>query len=440
MPKASKESDIYSAVRNPPRRAKPLPPSEPANDTKFVHTSQRSILPMKPYTPKQTSTADGAVIEAPPPAKRGRKPGPLSRAAREAQRRLNHSIIEKARRTKINDALATLRRLVPADYGQQQKQPEPADDEEDDEEDGDYEEGSSKKKAKPKSKATGKKEEKEKEFKLEILERTVTFLQDLLERVKTLESQGSAATVVEPTTCPNCSGSMGHGKKRKRAQVDQAAEEGEGNEDNARRTKAARTATAASENADLHPVGNPTIQPEQSRPSAILEAAFEHRNRRSSTPERLPSISSWLYNPDIDQQLPPVPRGTSYRPSTSPRGTYLPTPPSSTHFDPVRSSIVPPLLNLGPLATAALVSPTLPTMNSSSNRTPEDESAASSLLQIAISPPFLPMSSKTSVPKLDLPDPSAPNFKLHFDGRPHRGDYMRQVQTPSSLLGLNRIL
>ena len=68
------------------------------------------------------------------PAKRGRKPGPLSRSAREAQRRLNHSIIEKARRTKINDTLATLRQLEPVDYGSETESREDAEDNDDDDE------------------------------------------------------------------------------------------------------------------------------------------------------------------------------------------------------------------------------------------------------------------------------------------------------------------
>ncbi|KAJ3492421.1 hypothetical protein NLJ89_g11244 [Agrocybe chaxingu] len=180
MPETTRE--LYVASCNPSRRVKrdsistlvdtPPPPLATTPQT-------RPILPMKSYVPRQTTT----LIDPPPvpaPAKRGRKPGPLSRTAREAQRRLNHSIIEKARRTKINDALATLKQLVPADYGQKKKPEGPLEDDDgdDDEEDEDYT-GGAKKKPKPK----GKKEEKEKEFKLEILVRTVSFLQDLLQRV-----------------------------------------------------------------------------------------------------------------------------------------------------------------------------------------------------------------------------------------------------------------
>ena len=49
---------------------------------------------------------------APAPKRRGRKPGTMSRSARESLRKLNHSRIEKARRTKINETLATLSTLV----------------------------------------------------------------------------------------------------------------------------------------------------------------------------------------------------------------------------------------------------------------------------------------------------------------------------------------
>ena len=61
----------------------------------------------------------------------------MSRAARETQRKLNHSIIEKARRTKINDALATLRQLVPSDFDGKKSDKNAAGDEEDDEEEND---------------------------------------------------------------------------------------------------------------------------------------------------------------------------------------------------------------------------------------------------------------------------------------------------------------
>lgn len=53
----------------------------------------------------------------PAPKRRGRKPGNQPRSVRESQRKINHSLIEKARRSKINDALGALKELVPSDYG-----------------------------------------------------------------------------------------------------------------------------------------------------------------------------------------------------------------------------------------------------------------------------------------------------------------------------------
>ena len=144
---------VYAASCNPPRRAK----------------RARSCEPVSPLSsPSQPDE---------PPKRRGRRPGTLSRAAREAQRKVNHSLIEKARRTKINDALATLRELVPP--------AESPDDSDDDE---------------PRHKPRA-----EKEFKLEILVRTVAHLQELTDRVRQLEHGG----------CPRCSEPISHPKKRR---------------------------------------------------------------------------------------------------------------------------------------------------------------------------------------------------------------------------------
>jgi hypothetical protein len=117
-------------------------------------------------------------------------------------------------------------------------------------------------------------------------------------------------------------------------------------------------------------------------------------------------------------------------------GSYLPSPPSSTHVDPVHTSHMPPMLNLGPVATAAMVNTSSNSSNSS--RTPEDESAASLLLQISAgsSPTFRPVPSSSSASAYGLPDPS--NFLLHSDVRSQcEGGRIRQAQTPGSMLGLN---
>ncbi|KXN84271.1 hypothetical protein AN958_12805 [Leucoagaricus sp. SymC.cos] len=235
------DKDVYSASCNPPRRAKrprisdadpnytprPSAAASPVGAT----VQPRPILPRRapppakplaPSTPSSGSppsefTPDSPIDEpvplpVKPASKRGRKPGPLSRSAREAQRRLNHSIIEKARRTKINNALATLKELVPLDYGKKIKsQEDNSDDEgepgEEDDDDGEYGTGAgdgSAEKKKPKPKPSGKKEEKEREYKLEILVRTVAFMQDLLQRIAVLEQQQTNSNPV----CSKCGGGL----------------------------------------------------------------------------------------------------------------------------------------------------------------------------------------------------------------------------------------
>jgi hypothetical protein len=210
-------------------------------------------------------------------------------------------------------------------------------------EDGVCDGGGGGKKTGKNSKGAGKREEKEKEFKLEILVRTVSYMQDLIDRVAGLEE--AAATNKSPTSsCANCA----EGKsslKRKRAESGKEA----------------------------GPVAKRLEADSAPRPEGY-------------TGGPLPSISSWL--PE-----------TSMRPSPRPSPefqSHLPSPPSSTQFTPTRTlSQPPPALNLGPIATHALLS----------SRTPEDESAASLLLEISASSPTFP---------------TGP----------------RQIQTPSSLLGL----
>src|ERR1700761_150473 len=110
--------------------------------------------------------------------KKGRRSAPQSRAAREQTRRQNHSKIEKRRRTKINAAMAELRRLVPAGFSHDREQ--------DDEET-----------------AQGGGGGKEKEFKLEVLEKTVAYMAFLINRVKELEdAQCQAQTQPQPRSVP----------------------------------------------------------------------------------------------------------------------------------------------------------------------------------------------------------------------------------------------
>ena len=82
-------------------------PSNNANANASAHPHPQSHPHSQP--PPQPAPAPT------PTKKRGRKPGSgtLTRSARESQRKINHSKIEKARRSKINDALDALRELVP---------------------------------------------------------------------------------------------------------------------------------------------------------------------------------------------------------------------------------------------------------------------------------------------------------------------------------------
>ena len=116
---------------------------------------------------------------------RPRKSVKISRSARDSLRRQNHSRIEKARRTKINEALGTLRSLVPPSVREEVN---------DDEEEG----------------AEGKKRGQQKEFKLEILVRTVTYMKQLISRVEDLESKLSQSQPSAPQP---------RGLKRKRDDV-----------------------------------------------------------------------------------------------------------------------------------------------------------------------------------------------------------------------------
>lgn len=149
---------LYAAACNPPRKAKrprhksaslepyPLPPqttpmgthnvrirpapTQPA--TEAIHLSQ--LLATSAEQPgescssaslnsgfPETASSSATQIQLPPAKKRGRKPRSsvvgMSRSARESQRKINHSRIEKARRNKINDAFDELRVLVPSHFG-----------------------------------------------------------------------------------------------------------------------------------------------------------------------------------------------------------------------------------------------------------------------------------------------------------------------------------
>lgn len=212
-------------------------------------------------------------------------------------------------------------------------------------------------------------------------------MQDLLVRVQTAESSAE-----------ECSKCAERGPfKRKRDRSDEGTDDNEENSDG-RAYKRLGIQTLAES-----PIG-------QRSPST-------ESTPRSYHGSRLPPISSWLPTSQID----PVLLSPGQRPI--PSGIYqLPSPPSSTHFHPIQTLHAPPALNLGPVASSSLLSPL---------RTPEDESAASLLLQISASSPRLPPSGvPNSGTSFDL---SRMGTACSTPGKP--AEYV-QAQTPGTMLGL----
>jgi Helix-loop-helix DNA-binding domain len=380
----------YTASCNPPRRAKrPSTAGNPPTGTDRAPqplpalaptTNAPSIDGMKPIDDEDNCTAD-----VPLPKRRGRKPSSLSRAARESMRRQNHSRIEKARRTKINEALGMLRDLVPPDAGQKHST---SGDESVDEDDEDDEFSSGKKPAK------GKQQRQEKEFKLEILEKAVVYVQELQEKVRVLETR----------SCARCSDknslSTTHHPKRK------------------------REAMPPSDGYDS-PSSVDVVTERPMKRFTPTRSVLPPAQAASNT--RLPSISSWLPKTVADSVLP----GTRTPPSVNP--IQLPTPPASVVIAPILSPQVPPALRLElPMASLSARN-AAPSVSSSPAWTPEDESIASLLLRIKTSSSPDAAKHGASVHDLLAPTPGAPGIggNLRYSGV----DEMR-VQTPGSLLGL----
>ncbi|KAL0057293.1 hypothetical protein AAF712_016070 [Marasmius tenuissimus] len=437
-------TDLYAGSCNPSRRAKPSRLVEPS-DLPLSPPESHRTLPIQPRKSQPTPPTLTAMAvdepepsaSAPTPAKRGRKPGTMSRAARETQRKINHSIIEKARRTKINDALATLRQLVPSDFGKE-KQANANEDEEDDaeeDEDGDYQD----KKTKPKK--TGKKEEKEREFKLEILIRTVTYMQHLIGKVKDLEEQIQNQAGGAPM--PHDISASQTERKRKREEI-------------------------------IDIVGNADDACDASRRRLDHPSPDDHH--RPPVHPRLPSISAWLPEMDPSLQISPginpissmsmssvspalrpavsapsispalVPLG-SIRRSPNHTHTYLPSPPSSTQFIPMTPSISMqlPSLSLGPTMSRSRrgSSTIMPA-------TPEEENAASLLLNFrqrgsSCSPAFMPTSPVFGAGVSGVSEPFELGPRIVGVQGGERIEREREgvsatvsmvAQTPSSILGL----
>lgn len=384
-------SDPYAASCNPSREAKRLrSDSMPTNDN-LPSPAIKSLPVAKGHSKPSRSAASTSPIVGPMQVnvdltaskRRGRKPNTSTRAAREAQRKMNHSIIEKARRTKINDALATLRVLVPAQKRGQ------------DEDDDDYELA---------EEGRGKKGD-EKEFKLDVLVRTVSFLQQLTEKVKILE-QGC---------CSKCGQGWSAGQKRKRDDAEEA------------------------DSLDDETQNDQDLTSESDMQIGVDSTG---RDTTPASNTRLPPIASWLPHHSID------PSHLSFNPNQSPRTAasltndsriinQLPSPPTSTKFHPSIATMIPPALTLPlPRTPMSLITSTRPSSMSRSHpksaknspvlsptRTAEDESAASMLLHISSSSHRSSSSSERS---------------YGSDYQPDRVRNLVQPLTPSSMLGLRR--
>ncbi|KAH0831278.1 hypothetical protein J3R83DRAFT_13913 [Lanmaoa asiatica] len=308
---AEPDMDVYAASCNPPRRAKRL-----RSDSG------------PPSSPSQPDDDDNDHPQQPPPKRRGRRPGTLSRAAREAQRKINHSLIEKARRTKINDALATLRDLVPPEY---KRAPDNQQDDSDDDE-------LDPKKPSQKPKASG-----EKEFKLEILVRTVAYLQDLTEKVKQLEQN----------SCPRCCEPVLDTSSRKSRAEDILSQD---------------VATSRS----------PSVAPRSRLPSiaAWLPSSVEDQ-RPLLTPSQSPLFDATLGI--RSNQLPTPPTSATCAPATAgfPIPPVLTLPSPSTFLPPTTTHLQPRFSGFTPRANAKASPAASPLY------TPDDETAASLLLRIS---------------------------------------------------------
>ncbi|GJE86331.1 BHLH domain-containing protein [Phanerochaete sordida] len=416
MPTA--ETASYNASCNPPRKAKrPRTDAEITPPQASQPQQQRPrppILPRDLHQPERESS-DGDEDEeddydpvSPPPAastkRRGRKPGPLSRSARESQRKLNHSRIEKARRTKINETLATLSNLVSEAERQRGGIPE-------------VEERARKG---------------EKEFKLDVLVKTVTYIQELMHKVNILESR----------TCARCSASNGPSpmmspespaRKRKASDLDIDVD----------------VISVVDDEVDmpespLSPLP-PPVKPVRASPS------IRAQSKAPSQSPCLPPISSWLPNPYVD------PSCLSTLPSPNPNGppSHLPTPPLSGSFRvplSLGSSAPPALVLPGPAHPLPMSSPSIAAETSrmhismpkrrmssahtaslsptvSPSWTPEDETAASLLLSMSSSPSGSSTSARLRGNSLES---NGARPKLDLSMTP------MHAETPSSLLGLGR--
>lgn len=385
------------------------PPAVPRTVPQHQHQHQRPPPPILPkditrHIPERHQDGDSSdegedeydpSIPAPAPKRRGRKPGTMSRTARESQRKLNHSRIEKARRTKINETLSTLSDLVneaeqqkPTYAGELRSAPEA-------------------------DAAKGKAKQGEKEFKLDVLVKAVSYVQELMARVKALEAQ----------QCTHCASANSGKRKRDVAEEDVDVD--------------------GSVDADDVYVGDDEQDEDDDEPRPHPPSSCYSSVHPSPSP-RLPPIASWLPHPYVDPScIDAMSR------SNAPPTSHLPSPPMSGTFraaPPQNLQTLPNLTLPGParpmpapcsgtqakptpiqrVAASPSVSPTW---------TLEDETAASMLLQMSSSPRSVTSNSPTSggMAALKLPQASPDASRKHSVSA---SQVYMQVQTPSSMLGM----
>ncbi|KAF9813383.1 hypothetical protein IEO21_05617 [Rhodonia placenta] len=435
MPAPKDTLPQYAGSCNPPRRAKRA--RTDATDTADTLSSEQTttgrsaprrarppILPKDPLPVRDSPAPDGLESDsadeeeyepstrASAPRRRGRRAGGMSRSARETQRKLNHSRIEKARRTKINEALATLSALVNA-----------------------REEAAAKEGWLDPEKGRVKTEEKE--FKLDVLVKTVIYMQELIEKVR----------VLEEGECPKCAreapSTSAPGLKRKRA-ADDLAE--------ASLVDPEPEAVEINRDEDVYADDSEKGEVEGPLTSATASPILATSASRPSASPRLPPIASWLPHPYVDPSC--IAAFTGPNPSTSP--AQLPSPPPSGRFRSSSSAGFVPTLALPapahPLGAGAPPSPQSTGRRASvSSRsptwTPEDETAASLLLQMSSSPGMSASAPRACAvpPAMALPRPADAPFAAAAASAGREGEGVRrmhfpsaQVETPSSLLGLTR--
>ncbi|EPS96396.1 hypothetical protein FOMPIDRAFT_1025406 [Fomitopsis schrenkii] len=394
-----------ASSRAPVRRARPtILPKGPA---------PRSSSPAKDVPDSDTGDEDDYEPDTRTTAqrRRGRKPGTLSRSARESLRKLNHSRIEKARRTKINEALASLSALV--NEAEQEKATAAG--------------------VTLEPKAKGRAEEKE--FKLDVLVKTVTYVQELINKVRALEDAARA--------CPHCSrdrvAAFAPALKRKRPGEEDIEMGGSADE-----------LDEEIEYAGDDEKGDGEPEPGPERSPVFVGTAPPPASAHPTPSPRLPPIAAWLPHPYVD---PSCIAAISDSRNAAAAASQLPSPPPSASSRAASTMLardMPALVLPAPAhpleaSTAAPGEKTVGrragTQSRSPTWTPEDETAASLLLQIGSSPTSMRSSSAPSsvgVPPFALPARRMSLTLVGEDGRRGKGGVRIQAETPSSLLGLGR--